>query len=237
MSTLSPPSPPPVKALAATVSASAPRSALDRPAVCVAVVLAWCGLLFFYGIGAGELWRTESLRAIIAQEFLRSGNWVVPTLYGEPLFTKPPGMYALIALCSAPFGGVTAWTARLPSALAATLTVLLFYWYFGRELGRRAGLVAALVLPLSLLWLDKAGTAEIDMVQVAWVSAAILFLLRALDGAADNDAAGTLLVCRLRPGALQPVQPSQGISAQAASGRPRSGPGGSHPWRASPAAS
>jgi 4-amino-4-deoxy-L-arabinose transferase-like glycosyltransferase len=148
----------------------------------VAVLLVWCGLLFFYGIGGSELWRTESLRAIIGREFLQSGNWVVPTLYGEPLYTKPPGMYALIALCSAPFGGVTEWTARLPAALAATLTVLLFFWYFGRELGRRAGLVAALVLPMSLLWLDKASAAEIDMVQVAWVSAAILFLLRALDG-------------------------------------------------------
>src|SRR4051812_45761077 len=111
---------------APSTPAPAPRPVLDRPAVCLTLLLAWCGLLFFYGIGAGELWRTESLRAIIAQEFLRSGNWVVPTLYGEPLFTKPPGMYALIALCSAPFGGVTEWTARLPSALAATLTVRLF---------------------------------------------------------------------------------------------------------------
>ena len=56
------------------------------------VVLALlCGWLFFYGLGKGELFRTESLRAIIAAQFLRSGNWVVPTLYGEPIFTKPPG--------------------------------------------------------------------------------------------------------------------------------------------------
>src|SRR5262249_20931819 len=54
--------------------------------------------LSFYGINAGELYRTESLRAIIADQFLRTGNWIVPTLYHEPLFTKPPGMYAAIAL-------------------------------------------------------------------------------------------------------------------------------------------
>ena len=46
-------------------------------------------------------------QAIIAAEFLRSGNWIVPTLYGEPLFTKPPGMYAAIALVSLPVGGVS----------------------------------------------------------------------------------------------------------------------------------
>src|SRR5215469_5822652 len=95
---------------------------------------ALCGFLFFYGLNAGELWRTESLRAIIAAEFLRSGNWIVPTLYGEPLFTKPLGMYAAIALVSWPLGGVTEFTARLPSALAASALVVLFFWYFRRQL-------------------------------------------------------------------------------------------------------
>src|SRR5687767_5188032 len=65
---------------------------------CVAILLIYCGWLFFYGIWQGELWRTESLRAIIGQEMLSSGNWIVPRLYGEPLFTKPPGMYIAIAL-------------------------------------------------------------------------------------------------------------------------------------------
>src|SRR5438445_11923508 len=60
----------------------------------------YCGWLFFYGLTEGEFYRTESLRAIIAAEFLRSGNWIVPILYGEPLFTKPTGMYAAIALTS-----------------------------------------------------------------------------------------------------------------------------------------
>jgi 4-amino-4-deoxy-L-arabinose transferase-like glycosyltransferase len=150
------------------------------------VLLAWCSFLFFYGLNTGEFYRTESLRAIIAAEFLRSGNWIVPTLYGEPLLTKPPGMYAAIALASWPFGGVCEWTARLPSALAATVTVLLFYWYFARQLGRRGGLTAALILPMSYLWLDKAIAAEIDMLQVAWVTAALLFFLRGLEVVEDN---------------------------------------------------
>jgi 4-amino-4-deoxy-L-arabinose transferase-like glycosyltransferase len=146
-----------------------------------------CIFLFFYGLSAGELYRTENLRAIIAAEFLRSGDWIVPRLYDEPLFTKPPGMYAAIAVVSWPFGGVTEWTARLPSAIAATITVFLFYWYFSRQLGRSAGLIAASILPLSVMWLDKAPSAEIDMLQVMWVTAAILFFLRAIEpkGIAD----------------------------------------------------
>jgi 4-amino-4-deoxy-L-arabinose transferase-like glycosyltransferase len=153
------------------------------------VLLALCAFLFFYGLTAGDLYRTENLRAIVAADFLRSGNWLVPKLYGEPLFTKPPGMYAAIALVSWPFGGVSTATARLPSALAATATVFLVYWYFGRQLGRLGGLVAACLLPASLLWLDKVPTAEIDALQVAWVTGAILFFLRALEGEEEEDRA------------------------------------------------
>ncbi len=147
----------------------------------VILLILYCGFLFFYGIWVGEFWRTESLRAIIAAEFLRSGNWIVPNLYGEPLFTKPPGMYAAIALCSWPWGQVTEWSARLPSAIGATITVFLFFWYFSRQLGRTGGFLAALILPLSPLWLEKASSAEIDMLQVTWTAAAILFFLRALE--------------------------------------------------------
>ena len=120
---------------------------------------------------------------------LRTGNWIVPTLYGEPLFTKPPGMYVAIALCSCFGGDVTEWTSRLPSALAATCTVLLTYWFFARQLGRRAGLLAALLLPMSVFWLERSTSAEIDMLQVAWVTGSILFFLRAMaqEGPADKE--------------------------------------------------
>jgi 4-amino-4-deoxy-L-arabinose transferase-like glycosyltransferase len=181
---------------APTVTASqfrlrGPRApSLDHPATAIVILSAWCGLLFFYGLGVGELWRTENLRAIIAAEFLRSGNWVVPTLYGEPLFTKPPGMYAAIAAVSWPLGHVTEFTARLPSAIAASATVFFFWWTFRRALSARAGLIAGLLLPMSLMWLDKATSAEIDMLQVFWVSAAILSALRAIE--ADETAEAVL---------------------------------------------
>ena len=120
---------------------------LDRPrgghAAPVALLMVWCALLFFVGLGSGELYRNEGLRALVARELLRGGHWAVPTLHGEPLLTKPPGMSAAIALASLPAGRVSPASARLPSALAATLTVLLFYATFARLLGRSAGLAAA----------------------------------------------------------------------------------------------
>jgi 4-amino-4-deoxy-L-arabinose transferase-like glycosyltransferase len=150
----------------------------------VLLVLAPLGLfLFFYGLNTGELYRTESLRAILAADMLRSGNWIVPTLYDQPLLTKPPGMYWAIALVSLPFGGVSEWSARLPSALAASISVLLFFWYFRRQLGSLGGFLVGLILPLSVMWLDKVPSAEIDMLQLAWVAAALLFAFRAIEPA------------------------------------------------------
>ncbi len=160
-------------------------SLADRPQAPL-LLLPWCAFLFFYGLGTGDLYRTEALRAIVAQDFLNSGNWVVPTLYGEPLLTKPPGMYAAIAAVSRPFGGVSDWSARLPSALAATATVFLFFWYFRRLFGTRGGLVAGFVVPASVMWLDKATAAEIDMLQAFWVAGSVLFFLRALEAEEAN---------------------------------------------------
>src|SRR6202042_1712489 len=128
------------------------RFAIAKPqAVFIAL---WCGVLFFYGLAAGPVYRTESLRAIIGAESLR-GHWLYPVLYGEPFLTKPPGQYAAIGLCSLPFGNVSAASARLPSAIAATVAVFLVYGLFRRSLGERPALLAALLLPTSILWLDK----------------------------------------------------------------------------------
>lgn len=144
------------------------------------LLLGWCGVLFFYGLDAGPLYRTESLRAIIGAEALR-GHWLYPVLHGEPFLTKPPGQYAAIAVASLPVGRVTEVTARLPSAVAATAAVLLMAGMFRRVLGDRAGLLAGLLVPCSVLWLDKAPSAEIDMTLVGWVTASLVLFHHALE--------------------------------------------------------
>lgn len=143
-----------------------------------AILLVWCVFLFGYGIDTGTLYRTEALRAIIGREAL-NGSWLVPTLYGEPFLTKPPGMYVAIGAASLPFGEVTTVSARIPSVLAATVTVFLFFAAFRRVVDRRLALAGAMLMPVSFLWLEKAPSAEIDMLQLAWVSAALLCFLRA----------------------------------------------------------
>lgn len=150
----------------------------------------FCAVMFFYGLDRGDLYRHEALRAVVAAEMLQSGNWIVPARYGEPFLTKPPGMYAAIAAASWPLGRVTEWTARLPSALAATAVVFLLYWYVSRQVGRLGGLLAAAVAPCTFTWLTKASAAEIDMLLVAWVAAGLLLFFRAVECHEDAAEAG-----------------------------------------------
>lgn len=150
---------------------------------------AWCAVLFAYGLATGPLYRTEALRAIIGRECL-NGHWLYPVLYGEPFLTKPPGHYAAVGLCSLPFGDVTEATARLPSVFSAVLAVALVHGLFRRAVGDGGALVAAALLPCSVLWLDKVPSAEIDMTLVGWVAAAVCALYRALEADAEGRGAG-----------------------------------------------
>jgi 4-amino-4-deoxy-L-arabinose transferase-like glycosyltransferase len=157
------------------------------------ILTLWCAVLFLYGLSAGPLYRTESLRAIIGSESLR-GNWLYPVLYGEPFLTKPPGQYAAIALCSLPFGEVTDWSARIPSAIAATFTVLLLWRLLREVLNERESLLAAMLIPCSVLWLDKAPSAEIDMSLTGWVAAAMFLFHKSLGEARPWRRAGLYLL-------------------------------------------
>jgi 4-amino-4-deoxy-L-arabinose transferase-like glycosyltransferase len=152
-------------------------------------LLLFAGILCVGGLTSGELIRNEGLRARLVQEAQSTGSWLVPTLYGEPHLAKPPGMTLAIALCSLPAGGITAWSARLPSVVAGLVVVLLFYQTFKRSLGKQGGLIAAAILPCSALWLERVPSAEIDLVQLAWVTGSVVCLLRAVEGASANSLA------------------------------------------------
>lgn len=145
------------------------------------LLLVACGGLFLPGLALG-LFRNEGLRALPAVEVLRDNeSWLTPTLHGEPQLTKPPGQTLLILLASLPSGHVTPITARLPSIAASVAIVLAFYLTFASHSGPRAGILAALIVPCSFLWLDRVPSAEIDLVQTTWVSLSLLFLAQAIE--------------------------------------------------------
>jgi 4-amino-4-deoxy-L-arabinose transferase-like glycosyltransferase len=138
-------------------------------------------LLFFTNLGGASLWDLDEGRNAVATfEMLESQNYIVPTFNGLLRVDKPALLYWLQLGAYQAFG-VCEFSARLPSAVAALLTVLLGYELgramFGRATGLLTGVVAAstpmlcgaarfanpdallnlfTVLTLTLCWLGRA---------------------------------------------------------------------------------
>lgn len=84
----------------------------------------------------------------IPREMLERCDFITPTLNYVKYFEKPPLLYWLNSLSFALFGQ-NEFAARFPCALAGLLTILFTYW-LGRELlGRRVGVVAAVIVGTS----------------------------------------------------------------------------------------
>lgn len=126
-------------------------------------VLLLAALLFFWNLGRHDLWAPdEPYFAEGAREMVVDGHWAVPHVNGEVTTDKPPLFFWLIALLSLPLGGVSALSARLPSALAA-LGSLALTLRLGRRLSeRRTAALAGAILGTTYLFWDKARSAQSD---------------------------------------------------------------------------
>src|SRR5262249_49358747 len=103
--------------------------------------------LFFINLGRPALWDIdEGNNAEAAREMLESRNWIVPTFNFQLRTDKPVLLYWLQAV-GYKFLGVNELSARLPSAVAAMLAVLLTYemarFFFQATTGLLAGLILA----------------------------------------------------------------------------------------------
>jgi len=115
------------------------------------LLVAFCGFLFFYGLGAfGLVGADEPRYAQIAREMLDRSDWVTPTLDGKPWLEKPPLyywqamlVYGVARRFGAQSGGkadlhaaladsVDEKTARLPDAIDAVLMIAAIYFFLRR---------------------------------------------------------------------------------------------------------
>ena len=128
----------------------------------ILLLVAFCGFLFFYGLGAfGLLGADEPRYAQIAREMLDHADWITPTLNGKPWLEKPPLYYwqAMLSYRTARLfstaennsgatsvharqdqpqqigatDGVTEISARLPDAIDAALLIAAIYLFLRRS--------------------------------------------------------------------------------------------------------
>jgi len=96
------------------------------------LLAAFCGFLFFYGLGAfGLVGADEPRYAQIAREMLDRSDWVTPTLGGKPWLEKPV-LYYWQAMVAFRVAGISDRAARLPGAFDAAMLVAAVYFFLRR---------------------------------------------------------------------------------------------------------
>jgi 4-amino-4-deoxy-L-arabinose transferase-like glycosyltransferase len=167
------------------------RALAARP---VAAILLLLGCLYLPWLGAIPIVGTlESNRLESAREMLRSGDWIVPRLGGGVYLAKPPMFPWTVAGFSAPFGDVSLWSGRLVTVACALLLCGLVFVWGRREIGKRAGSYAALALGVSVLFLQKALRAELELELTLFTGAALLGLWSGVRSSRAAPAAGLAL--------------------------------------------
>lgn len=130
-------------------------------ALFVAATFYFC---FFSQLSAlGLVGPDEPRYAWVAREMYATGDWITPRLYGQPWFEKPPLYYWGAAAAYSLFG-VSEFSARLPSAVAALLAALALGWMARRFYDSGTAWKAMLIFPTCIGVLGFARGAATDMV-------------------------------------------------------------------------
>jgi 4-amino-4-deoxy-L-arabinose transferase-like glycosyltransferase len=122
----------------------------------------------------------EGRYAQIPREMLMRGDWIVPTLQGEPYLDKPPLFYWLVMGAFQLFG-FHDWAARLIPALAVQGCILMTYFFGRRLLGERPAFWGALALALAPGFVGMGRLLVLDGMLTFWVTLSIFSALRAVE--------------------------------------------------------
>ncbi|HEX5959768.1 MAG TPA: glycosyltransferase family 39 protein [Rhodanobacteraceae bacterium] len=146
----------------------------------LALLFAFAVLLLGFGIGLRDPWPSDEPRfTLVAREMLASGQWLFPHRGVELYSDKPPLFMWLEAAAYFLTGGWRGWF-LLPSLAAGLGTLALVYDFVRRQWNHQAALLAAAALLVSFDFTFQMRAAQIDGVEVFWITLAVYGLLRHL---------------------------------------------------------
>jgi 4-amino-4-deoxy-L-arabinose transferase-like glycosyltransferase len=144
----------------------------------IALISGICLAIFFWGLGSVPFYdKGEPREGLVVWEIWTTGNWILPLRAGVDIPSKPPLFHWIGALASKAMGRLDEFTVRFPSALLATVGVLLTYLVGAHLWGQGAGVAAAIALATSFEWWRAATSARVDMTLTLFMLLSFLYFL------------------------------------------------------------
>ncbi len=100
---------------------------------------------FFINLGDSPVIDDEAIRAIVAFEMSKSGEFVTPLIGGDYYFKKPPAYNWVIAASYHLFDDYSEFPVRFPMIISLFIFTLAIYYYFRKEVGEEVGIITALM--------------------------------------------------------------------------------------------
>ena len=140
------------------------------------VFLVWA-VIYLPALGSIAIKGEEGRRILPAIGMLKSGNYLVPEVGGNPYFRKPPLVNWLVAASFRIFGVRNEWTARLPSAVAVLAVAIALVTVARASLGPRGSIIAALIWMTNIGMIEKGRLIEIEALYISLCGLATIFWL------------------------------------------------------------
>ena len=149
-------------------------TARSSPIFHIVLLIVLCGALYFPYLGSTPFFdKGEPREALAVQDIVQRGEWLVPLKRATDIPSKPPLFHWSAALTSRIAGKLNEETIRFPSALYATLGVLILYLLGQRLYGRQVALLGAAILATTSIYADQALSARVDMTLCFVVTASL----------------------------------------------------------------
>ncbi|MEM6396507.1 MAG: hypothetical protein AAF741_09180 [Bacteroidota bacterium] len=113
------------------------------------LVILFCILLFpalLWNLDAMIFIDDEAIRALVAQEMIWSGDYLVPTIHGDPYLNKPPLWNWILTISFWIWGGASEWAARFPTVVCLLIYADLAYRFTKDELGHSVALLGSFAI-------------------------------------------------------------------------------------------
>ncbi|HSC54691.1 MAG TPA: glycosyltransferase family 39 protein [Phnomibacter sp.] len=156
---------------------------MKQPSIRTLVIIAVALLLFAYLSPLGKIpldtRGDESRRALVTAEMVISGDYVTPTLNGQPYFNKPPLYNWIIATFFYLAGGFSLFALRLPVILAVLAMGWAIYLFVKKYTGNALlAIVSALVFATNgriLIYDTLFGLIDLSFAVVVYVMMMLVF--------------------------------------------------------------